>query len=433
MSVDRSLLPAPGVAGEQMHALMRELFPLNRSLTGDGVRTTLARLGVALPVTPIETPTGTSVFDWTAPNEWNVREAWIESPTGERIVDFASSNLHVLGYSAAVDATVSRAELAEHVFTHPSDPDLVPYRTSYYKEQWGFCMAQRVLESLPDGPYRVRIDASLEPGSVTYGECVLPGSTSEEFLLTTYVCHPSLANDNLSGVVLLSALGQALASQALRYTYRLLWSPGTIGPLCWLRNNRNTIDRVRHGLVLSCLGDPGGMTYKCSRRGKTEIDVAVAHVLRASGEKHTLLNWFPWGGDERQFCSPGFDLAMGALSRTPADHFPEYHSSADNPDFVKPEMLEASLNTCLDIIEVIEGNARYRNRCPYGEPQLGKRGLYRSVGGGSSQETALLWVLSLSDGTSTLLEISERSALPFGAIREAADRLLEHDLLEVVM
>ncbi len=415
-----------------MHALMRELFPLNRSLTGDGVRTTLARLGEALPVTPVETPTGTNVFDWTVPNEWNVREAWIESPTGERVVDFAWSNLHVLGYSAAIDATVSRAELAEHVFTHTSDPDLVPYRTSYYKEQWGFCVAQRVLESLPDGPYRVRIDSSLAPGSVTYGECVLPGSTSEEFLLTTYVCHPSLANDNLSGVVLLAALGQALASQALRYTYRLLWSPGTIGPLCWLWNNRETVDRVRHGLVLSCLGDPVGMTYKCSRRGNTEIDVAVAHVLRTAQAESTLLDWFPWGGDERQFCSPGFDLAVGALSRTPADHFPEYHSSADNLDFVKPAMLEASLMTCLDIIDVIEGNALYRNRCPYGEPQLGKRGLYRSVGGGSSQETALLWVLSLCDGTSSLLEISERSGLPFGAIREAADQLREHDLLELV-
>jgi aminopeptidase-like protein len=415
-----------------MHSLLRELFPLNRSLTGAGVRATLAAIKRRLPVDVVEIPTGVEIYDWTVPREWNVREAWIETPGGKRIADFAESNLHLLGYSVPVDATLPLAELRPHLYSHPVDPDLVPYRTAYWAETWGFCLSRHEIDSLAEGDYRVHIDATLEPGALSYGEVRLDGDTEEEFLVTTYVCHPSLANDNLSGVVVLAALGEALQSRSRRFTYRLVWSPGTIGPLCWMHRNRGELDRVRHGLVVSCVGDPGGFTYKESRRGDALIDRAAAYVLAASGAAHTIRPWTPLGGDERQFCSPGFDLPVGAFSRTPADRFPEYHSSADNADFVRPEALETSLHMLLTIIDVVERDATYRNLSPYGEPQLGRRGLYRSVGGGSSAEAALLWVLNLSDGTQSLLDIAVRSGLRFDEIAAAADRLEAHSLLERV-
>ena len=412
-----------------MIELMRELYPIPRSLTGDGVRQTLARISQEVPLEVAEVPSGTQVFDWTTPKEWNVDAAWISGPDGERVVDFADSSLHLLGYSVPVRMRLPLAELRERVFTHPHNPDWIPYRTSYYTENWGFCLSQRQLDSLPEGEYEVSVATRLEDGHVTYGEALIPGETEDEFLLSTYVDHPALCNDNLSGPVLLTALGQELARRGLRYSYRLLFSPATIGPLCWLWQNRDRVDRIKHGLVASCLGDPGGMTYKRSRRGDAEIDRAVAIVLRDSGRDHSILEWFPYGGDERQFNSPGFDLPVGALSRTPADKFPGYHSSGDDFDLVGAEWLEHSLQTYLAVVEALEGNRSYVNASPYGEPQLGKRGLYRSVGGGSSEEGALLWTLSLSDGSMDLLAIAERSGLPFRAIREAADRLLEHDLL----
>jgi len=417
-------------AGRAIHARMGELFPLCRSISGEGLRDTLRLVQRDVPLDIVETPSGAQVLDWIVPNEWNIRAAWIDGPDGTRVVDFADSNLHVLNYSVPVDAVMSLDDLREHVFTDPRDPDLVPYRTSYYVERWGFCMSQRQLDALPPGEYRAFVDSTLAPGSVSYGEAVLKGATDEEVLLTTYACHPSLANDNLSGVALLAELGRVLAAQpALRFTYRLLWLPGTIGSICWLAANRSIVDRIRHGLVVSCVGDPGPFTYKRSRRGDSEIDQAVAHILRANPENR-VLDWFPYGGDERQFCSPGFDLPVGAFSRTPADQFPEYHSSADNLEFVKPEYLAGSVETLLEVIDVIESNAGYLNRSPFGEPQLGKRGLYRGIGGGSSEEMALLWVLSLSDGTRTLLDIADSSGMDFHEIRLAADRLEAHDLLE---
>jgi aminopeptidase-like protein len=414
--------------GAGMIELMRELYPIPRSLTGDGVRQTLARISQEVPLEITEVPTGTQVFDWTVPREWNVDEAWIADGDGHRVVDFAESSLHLLGYSVPVRDRLSLAELRERVFTH-ENPDWIPYRTSYYTENWGFCLSQRQLDSLADGDYEVCIGTRLEDGHLTYGEALIPGETQDEFLLSTYVCHPALCNDNLSGVVLLAALGKRLAERELRYSYRLLFSPGTIGPLCWLSRNPDAVGHVRHGLVASCLGDPGGMTYKRSRGGDAEIDRAVEVVLRDSGREHTILDWFPYGGDERQFNSPGFDLPVGALSRSPADTFPGYHSSGDDFDLVGAEWLEDSLETYLAVIDAVERNRTYVNASPYGEPQLGKRGLYRSVGGGSPQEAALLWMLSLADGTLDLIGIAERSALSFAAIREAADRLLEHDLL----
>ena len=429
IGIDFERVPTGDAAGAEMHELMGELFPIPRSLTGEGLRATLGVLGRDLDIAVVETPTGTEVFDWVVPREWNVREAYVEAPGGRRVVDVADSTLHLLGYSIPIDTTVTLDELREHVHTH-DDPELVPYRTSYHVERWGFCMSRRTLNSLPEGRYRVHIDSVLADGSLTYGEAVAPGGTAEEFLLSTHICHPALANDNLSGVVLLWAVARALRRQELRCTYRFLWSPGTIGPLCWLHHNAGGLDRVQHGLAISCMGDPGPMTYKQSRRANTQIDSAAAHVLTTADADARLRDWFPYGGDERQFCSPGFDLPVGALSRTPADAFPEYHSSADDLDFVRPWALGDSFRRILEIIDVIESDATYVNRSPYGEPWLGKRGLYRSVGGGSSQELALLWLLSLCDGTQSLLQIARRASLPFAEIRDAAMLLVEHDLLE---
>jgi aminopeptidase-like protein len=428
--VDWDGLPEASDVGVEMHDLMAELYPICRSLTGDGVRETFGILEREVPLEITEIPSGTEVFDWTLPREWNIRDAWIAGPDGRRVVDFERSNLHVLGYSVPVRTRMPLRELREHLFTHPENPDWIPFRTSYYQENWGFCLSQRQLERLSDGEYEAVIDSSLSDGFVTYAEAHVPGELADEVLFSTYVCHPSLCNDNLSGVVLTATLAKHVRPMRLRYSYRFLLGPGTIGPLSWLWKNEENVGRVRHGLVLSCVGDPGPLTYKRSRGEDAEIDQTAANVVRASGG--TVIPFEPWGGDERQFCSPGFNLPVGALSRTPADKFPGYHSSADDLEFVRPEFLADSFRRCLEIVDVLETNASYVNLNPKGEPQLGKRGLYRSVAGGSSTEAGLLWVLNLSDGEHTLLDISDRSGLAYPAVREAAETLRDHGLLEEV-
>jgi aminopeptidase-like protein len=420
--VDRDAVPAAAEAGSEIHELLRQLYPICRSISGDGVRQTFDLLGRVLPLEVTEVPTGTAVFDWTVPREWNIRDAWIADLDGNRIVDFSDCNLYVLGYSVPIHTRLSLGELRDHLFTHPTQPDWIPFRTSYYNENWGFCLTQRQLDAMPDGMYEVCIDSTLSDGSISYAEAVVPGDLEDEVLVSTYSCHPSLANDNCSGIALVGVLGKYLSRMQLRYTYRLLFSPGSIGPLSWLAANEHRLDRVKHGLVASCAGDPGRPTYKRSRRGTADIDRAVANILRDRGE-HEIRDFVPLGGDERQFCSPGIDLPVGALSRTPADEFPEYHSSADDLDFVRPEALADSFDLYLNVLDVLERNERYENLNPKGEPQLGKRGLYRSIGGGSSREAALLWVLNLSDGNNDLLAISDRSRLPFDAVRAAADAL----------
>jgi aminopeptidase-like protein len=429
MPIDWDTTPAADAIGDELVELIRELYQLPRSLTGEGVRETLRVLGREVTLEIVEVPSGERVFDWVVPPEWTIRGGWIDGPDGKRVVDFADSTLHVLGYSTPIDTTLSLEELRDHVVVHPSDPDLVPYRTSYWAEQWGFCMSRSQLESLQRGEYRVVVDSTLTDGSLTYAEAHVPGATDAEFLLTTYICHPALANDNLSGVVLLWALARTLARQELTFTYRLLWGPGTLGPLCWLARNRETLDRVRHGLAVSCVGDPGPLRYKRSRRGNAPIDRAAAVVLRDIPES-LVADWSPLGGDERQFCSPGFDLPLGTFSRTPHGLFPQYHSSADNLDLVTSAALGESFRIALEIVDAVETNASYLNRSPYGEPQLGRRGLYQSVPDGTNPEAPLLWVLSLSDGSHDLLAIAERSGLPYRAIREAAATLERHDLLE---
>src|SRR6185436_2237962 len=288
-------------------------------------RESLSHLQRLLPLDIHEVPTGTRVFDWIVPNEWNIRDAWIANSAGERVVDFRRHNLHVVNYSSPVRQRMSLSELRPHLFSIPEHPDWIPYRTSYYRQTWGFCLTHRQLQSLPDDQYEVCIDSTLASGNLTWGEMLLPGERSDEVLLSCHSCHPSLANDNLAGMAVATYLARRLAERPRKLSYRFLFIPGTIGSITWLAKNRARVGRIKHGLVLSCLGDRGSLTYKRSRRGNALIDRAASHVLRHSGD-HTLLDFVPYGYDERQYCSPGFDLAVGCLTRTPNGKYPEYHT-----------------------------------------------------------------------------------------------------------
>lgn len=419
--------------GADMHDLVREMYPLCRSITGNGVRATLGIIGRSLTLQVREVPTGTEVLDWTVPREWNITDAYIATADGRRIVDFRRSNLHVVGYSVPVDATMTLAELRPHLHTLPDQPDLVPYRTSYYAETWGFCLAQSVLDTMSeDETYRVCIESSLVDGSLTYGEHVVPGRVTDEVLVSCHVCHPSLANDNLAGIAVAVALAQRLAELDTHYTYRFLFMPGTIGAITWLAGNADRVPRIAHGLVLACAGDRGSLTYKRSRRGTAGIDRAMTHVLRESGRPHEIVEFSPYGYDERQFCSPGYNLGVGNLSRTPYARYPEYHTSGDDLDLVCPESMTDTLDTCTAALRLLDRDHRYLNLRPFGEPQLGRRGLYDSLGGRSDAkdaQLAMLWVLNLSDGEHSLLDIAERSGFAFDTVADTAQVLVNAGLL----
>lgn len=418
--------------GQELYGLIAELYPICRSITGEGLRLTLRTIQKYVPLTIHEVPSGTQAFDWTVPREWNIRDAYIKNATGERIVDFQRSNLHVVNYSVPVRRRCSLAELREHLFSLPDHPDWIPYRTSYYHETWGFCLTHNQMLALKDEEYEVWIDSSLEDGHLSYGEFYLPGEQEDEVLISCHACHPSLCNDNLSGVALAALLARHMAAMPRTYSYRFLFIPGAIGSITWLSLHEEQASRIRHGLVLSCLGDPGPITYKRSRRGMADIDRAAAHVLAHAGKDHQLLDFVPFGYDERQYCSPGFNLPVGCLMRTPHGCYPQYHTSADNLDLVQPDSLADSFLTCLAILTVLEGNKTYLSLNPKCEPQLGKRGLYRAMGGFSNSdhvERAILWLLNQADGEHTLLDIAERSGLSFDALRMAGDVLCRHELL----
>lgn len=418
--------------GHAMYSLVERLYPICRSITGDGFRETLAIIGEQLRLDVYEVPTGTQVFDWTVPREWNIRDAYVKNSQGERIIDFRRSNLHIVSYSVPVHATMSLAELKPHLHSDERHPDWVPYRTSYYKETWGFCLPHRQLLALEDGKYEVCIDSSLTSGHLTYGEAFVQGELDDEVLISCHACHPSLCNDNLSGIATAVFMAKALTSRPRRYSYRFLFVPGTIGPITWLARNESRLDRIKHGFVLACIGDPGHSTYKRSRRGTAEIDRAVEHVLKMSGQDYAIVDFSPYGYDERQYCSPGIDIHMGCLMRTPHGEFPEYHTSADNLQLVHPDALADSLRKCVAIADVLDGNRRYMNLNPKCEPQLGRRGLYSMLGGTNESRTdqlAMLWVLNLSDGQHALLDIADRAQLEFAAVRRAADALESCQLL----
>ena len=420
-------------AGSQMYQLLSELYPICRSITGNGARKTLTQIKTVIPLEVVEVPSGTRVFDWQVPKEWNIEDAWVKNSEGTKIIDFKKSNLHVLNYSAPIRKKADLNELREHLFTIPDHPDWIPYRTSYYQENWGFCIRHNQLSELKDESYDVFIDSSLTDGSLSFGEFYLKGESSDEVLISTHICHPSLCNDNLSGIALSAFLGRHLSEVSLRYSYRFLFIPGTIGSITWLCLNEKSASNIKHGLVVACVGDSGNFTYKKTRRGSAEIDKVVIYALKNSAKDFNVIDFFPYGYDERQYCSPGFNLPVGCLMRTPHGEYPEYHTSADNLEFVKPENLGKSLALYLDVLNILEHNKKYMNQNPMCEPQLGRRGLYQHIGGHADSkkfQLALLWTLNLSDGRNSLLEISEQSGLEFSLISEAADILVEKDLLK---
>lgn len=416
-----------------MRELIGELFPICRSITGDGLRRSLDIIRRYIPISIESVPSGTQVLDWTVPLEWNIEEAYVARLNGERVIDFADHNLHVMQYSRAVDSVMARSELLPHIHSLPEHPDWIPYRTSYYKDDWAFCASDRVRSSLDDEHYRVVIDSDVRPGQLDYGELVIPGQTSQTVLLSCHVCHPSLANDNLSGVAVATMLARYLGQTQRRHTFRFLFIPGTIGSITWLARNEQIVATVSHGLVLSCLGDRGPVTYKQSRRGNADIDRITAHVLQHMAPGHRVRSFTPFGYDERQYCSPGFNLPFGCLMRTPNGEYPEYHTSADNISLLDDGSLAHSLEVLKRIVEIIEGNCRPVSRYQKGEPQLGQRGLYGSVGGLPSHpahQLSLLWVLNFADGEHTLLDIAEQSGLAFASIAEAAAALRRAELFE---
>lgn len=420
------------VEGQDIYALASEIFPLCRSITGQGVRDTLDILARHIPLERRAIRTGERLFDWTVPKEWVIRDAFIKDEAGRRIVDFHACNLHVVSYSTPVRRHMPLEELNQHIHTLPDQPHIIPYRTSYYAESWGFCMAHDQLEAMRPGVYEVCIDSELKGGWLDYGEFVVPGTSGREFLLSAHICHPSLANDNCSGLALLAILARHLRGLATRYTYRFIFAPGTIGALAWLAQNEERLHLIDMGLVVSCVGDAGGPTYKRSRMGNAFIDRAVEHVLKHGGGKAEVRDFSPYGYDERQYCSPGFNLPVGLFQHSPFGEFPEYHTSADNLDFIGPEHLARAYHTLIDVIRVAEGNWTPVNLSAKGEPQLGRRRLYGSTGGdkaAADAAMAMLWVLNLADGDHTLLDIAERAALPFARIAKAADRLREKGLL----
>lgn len=423
----------PHQLGLEMHDLITKLYPICRSITGDGVRKSLHILQQQIPLEIHEVPTGTKVFDWTVPKEWNVRDAYVKNCLGEKVIDFQALNLHLLNYSTPIHQRMSLSELKEHLFALPEHPDLVPYRTSYYKENWGFCLSHNQLQKLEDGEYEIFIDSSLENGYLTYGEYYLPGEVEDEVLFSCHICHPSLCNDNLSGMALATFLADHLSLQPRRYSYRFLFIPGTIGSITWLSLNETKTHRIKHGLVISGVGDAGGMTYKKSRRSDAEIDRAAIHVLKHTERESKIEEFSPYGYDERQYCSPGFNLPIGRLTRTPFGKYAEYHTSADNLEFVKPSYLTDSWMTYLEVIDVLENNRNYLNTNSKCEPQLGRRGLYGAVGGEQDKkidEMAMLWVLNLSDGNHTLLDIANRAGVKFQEINRAAIVLIKAGLLQ---
>jgi aminopeptidase-like protein len=418
-----------GVAG-RMQAAMERMYPICRSITGDGVRATLDVVEETLKLERRAVQSGTEAFDWTVNDEWNVRDAYIADRDGRRVVDFREHNLHLVSYSAPVRTRMTLEELRPHLHTLPDHPEWVPYRTTYYERTWGFCLSQRQLEAMDEGPYDVVVDTTLAPGELTWGELVLPGDTAEEVMVTTHVCHPSLANDNLSGIVVATELANALQALPRRYTYRFLFAPGTIGSITWLSRNAELLPNIRHGLVLTGLGGPGPLVYKQTRHGGRAIDRAASHVVgRRGGE---VRGYSPYGYDERQFNALGFDLPFGRLSRTPHGEYPEYHTSADDLGFVKPQQLVEAYVALWEIVDVLENDGIYRNLSPYGEPQLGKRGLYPSVGGKSAGEVvmAMLWTLAYSDGSTPLLKVAATADMDFAQLRAAAAALADAGLLE---
>jgi len=417
--------------GPFMHQLMAELFPICRSITGDGVRETLRILQGLIPLNLFEVPSGTKVFDWYVPKEWNIRDAYVLDPNGKKIVDFKKNNLHVLGYAVPVDRSLSLSELQKYLYSLEDQPDAIPWITSVYEERWGFCLTHNQRVQLKEGTYRVVIDSDLKNGSLTYGECIIPGASSQEIFLSTYVCHPSMANNELSGPVVTAMLAKWIASEPRRFTYRIIFIPETIGSITYLSKNLEDMKKnVVAGFNLTCVGDERAYSYLPSRNGSTLADKVALNVLRSKHPDFRHYSFLDRGSDERQYCSPGVDLPVVSLMRTKYREFPEYHTSLDNLEFVTPAGLEGSFALHKDCIELLERNRVYKTRC-LGEPQLGRRGLYPTIATKEShrQVIDMMNLIAYADGTNDLIDISNRTQVPAQNLYPIVEKLIAADLL----
>lgn len=416
-----------------MLSLAKKLFPICRSITGDGVRATLAVLKDAIPgLTIHEVPTGTRVFDWTVPDEWRITAARLTGPDGETVADFAAHNLHVVGYSEPIDVTLTLEELQPHLHSRADMPDAIPYITSYYKRRWGFCLRHRDRERLQPGLYKAVIDSALEPGNLTYGECIIPGETDKEVLLSTYICHPSMANNELSGPVVAAALAKWLLSESRRYTYRLVFVPETIGSITYLSRHLDAMKRATiAGFVLTCLGDDRGYSYVPSRKGNTLADKVALHALRWYTNGFTRYSFLDRGSDERQYCSPGVDLPVCSVMRSKYGCYPEYHTSLDDFTVVTERGLAGGFAILRKCMEIIEADIVY-GRDILCEPQMGKRGLYATlstVGSVDGSVKAMMDFLAYADGSTTLLDIAETINIDAVACARIAEELLAANVI----
>ncbi|NMC05034.1 MAG: DUF4910 domain-containing protein [Candidatus Lokiarchaeota archaeon] len=422
--------------GKQMYELCELLFPICRSITGNGVRKTLSIIKQHLPGIQVhEVPSGTAVFDWTVPKEWDIEDAYIIDPSGKKIVDFHQCNLHVVGYSTPIDATLDLDDLQEHLYSLPDQPAAIPYITSYYKERWGFCISEQMRKSLQPGKYHVVIKSKLFDGSLTYGELLLPGKTTKEIFLSTYICHPSMANNELSGPVVTTFLVKWLMQIPDRYySYRVVFIPETIGSITYLSKHLEHMkERIVAGFVITCIGDNRAYSVLTSRNENTLADEVALHVLKNLHPEFIKYSFLERGSDERQYCSPGVDLPVASIMRTKYGRYPEYHTSLDDLSLISPEGLQGGFEAVQKCIEVLENNMtpKVRTLC---EPQLGKRNLYPTLSTKKSGEYIkdMMNLIAYSDGKRTLLEIAELINVPAWKLHDIVEKLRKEDLLEVV-
>ncbi len=422
---------------DKLNGLFDRLWPICRSIAGPGIRKSLDILAESIPLERLTFSTGTQVFDWTVPKEWVAKDAYFVGPDGKKRAEFKKNNLSLVSHSVPFKGTMNLEELKKHLFSIPDLPQAIPYITSYYKEQWGFCLPHEELESLPQGSHSVFIDTELKPGYLVVGEAILEGKSKKEILLSTYLCHPSMANNELSGPLAMSLLYERISKlKNRRYTYRFVVSAETIGTICYLSlRGQHLKDHVIAGYQLTCMGDKGPFTFKKSRRGDSITDHAALKYLRETEEGFKIEDFDPGNGsDERQYCSPGFDLPMGSLMRTMYSRYPEYHTSLDNKDFISFESLVGSVNALEGILLDIESRQIYVNNFPFCEPQLGKRGLYPqtgSVGELQNELKAIMWILNFSDGKTDLEMIAEKSKLSLNIIKDAASQLCKSGVISI--
>jgi aminopeptidase-like protein len=424
------------ILGNTMYGWAKDLFPICRSLTGKGVTDTLAYLEKLLPNLSInQLPSGTKAFDWELPQEWEINDAFVADESGNRIIDFKENNLHVVGYSEPVDAVMGFDELSKHLYSLPKQPDAIPYVTSYYKKRWGFCLSEKQMLAMqmePDKKYHVKIDSRLFDGHLTYGECFIPGESDKEVLLSTYICHPSMANNEVSGSVVAAAIAQYIKSAPRRLSYRILFLPETIGPIAYLSKNlKHMKSHVMAGYVLTCLGDDKAYSYLASRYGNSLADKIAKRALRELAPDYKSYYYLERGSDERQFCAPGVDLPICSIMRSKYGEYPEYHTSLDDMSFISPKGLEGGYNIIKKCIDILESDVLYKNTVLC-EPQMGKRGLYPSISTKDSGMSVrnMMNVLAYADGTNYAQDISEIIGIPKEEVNEILEKLEEAGVVE---